>query len=156
MPEPSASATVDIDASPEVVYGLVTDLETLASLAEETEAMEWRKGSAVAPGAVFVGRNKNGSKRWTTKCTITDAQPGRTFAFDVRYAILPVSRWQYDIVATDGGCRVTESTWDRRPGWFQKVAPVATGVSDRTSANAEHIAATLRRLKERAEKSGGM
>ncbi|CAM2894995.1 polyketide cyclase [Mycobacterium intermedium] len=154
MPQPSASATVHVDASPEAVYDLITDLPTLAALAEETESMEWRKGhngGVVRPGAVFVGHNKNGNKRWTTKCTVTDAEPGRVFAFDVRYAVLPVARWQYDIVATEGGCSVTESTWDRRPGWFRKVAPLATGVADRASANAEHIAATLQRLKQRAE-----
>ena len=56
--DPSATATLQIDARPEVVYGLITDLPTLAALAEETVAMEWRKGSAVAPGATFVGRTK--------------------------------------------------------------------------------------------------
>jgi hypothetical protein len=100
---------------------------------------------------VFVGHNENGDKRSTTKCTVTDAEPGRLFAFDVRYAVLPVARWQYDIVGTDVGCRVTESTWDRRPGGFRKVAPMATGVSDRTSANTNHIQLTLQRLKQRAE-----
>lgn len=62
-----------------------------------------------------------------------------------------VARWQYDIVAADGGCEVTESTWDRRPGWFRKVAGKATGVSDRVAANTEHIRLTLQRLKQRAE-----
>ncbi len=149
--EPSAVATVQIDARPDEVYGLITDLPTLASLAEETVAMQWRKGSAVAPGAVFVGRNRNSGRRWTTKCTVTDAEPGRVFAFDVRHTVFPVARWQYDIVAADGGCRVTESTWDQRPGWFAKLAGLATGVPDRTSANAKHIQLTLQRLKQRAE-----
>ncbi|MGB8505806.1 MAG: SRPBCC family protein, partial [Mycobacterium sp.] len=47
--------------------------------------------------------------------------------------------------------RVTERTWDRRPAWFAKVAHLATGVKDRAAANAEHIQATLQRLKEKAE-----
>ena len=64
---------------------------------------------------------------------------------------LPVSRWQYDIVAADGGCHVTESTWDRRPGWFRKLAGWSTGVPDRAAANAKHIQLTLERLKHRAE-----
>lgn len=150
--QPSATATVQIDASPEAVYGLITDLPTLAALAEEAVAMELRKGDAVTKGAVFVGHNENGSKRWTTKCTVTDAEPGRVFAFDVRHTVFPIARWQYDIVAADGGCRVTESTWDRRPGWFAKMATRATGVADRTTANAQHIELTLQRLKQRAEK----
>jgi Polyketide cyclase / dehydrase and lipid transport len=145
------TATVQIDAGPDVVYRLITDLPTLASLAEETEAMELRKGDAIGKGAVFVGRNANGARRWTTKCIVTDAEPGRIFAFDVRHTVFPVARWQYDIVATGGGCQVTESTWDRRPGWFAKVSGLATGVSDRAAANANNIQATLGRLKQRAE-----
>jgi hypothetical protein len=151
MTEPSVTATVQIDASPELVYGLITDLPTLASLAEEAVAMELRKGDGIRKGAVFVGHNENSGRRWTTKCTVTDAEPGRIFAFDVRHTVVPIARWQYDIVAADGGCRVTESTWDRRPGWFRKVAKKATGVSDRVVANTENIQATLQRLKQRAE-----
>jgi len=119
---PNVAATVVIDARPEAVYGLITDLPTLASLAEEAVAMEWRKGDAVRSGAVFTGHNQNGRHRWSTKCTVTDAEPGRRFGFEVRYAVLPIARWQYDIEEADGRCRVTESTWDRRPGWFRKVA----------------------------------
>ena len=147
----SAEAEVVIDADPARVYDLITDLPTLASLAEENHAMEWRKGDKVSPGAVFRGHNRNGSHRWSTTCTVTDAEAGRVFAFDVRYAVLPIARWRYDIVPADGGCRVTERTWDRRPGWFSKTAWVGTGVRDRDAANAEHIRLTLARLKEKAE-----
>ncbi|REX86600.1 SRPBCC family protein, partial [Mycobacterium tuberculosis] len=119
--------------------------------AEEVVAMQLRKGDDVRKGAVFVGRNENGGRRWTTTCTVTDADPGRVFAFDVRSGIIPISRWQYGIVATEHGCRVTESTWDRRPSWFRAVARMATGVKDRASVNTEHIRRTLQRLKDRAE-----
>jgi len=78
---------------------------------------------------VFAGHNQNGSKRWSTKCTVTDAEPGRLFAFDVRHTVFPIARWQYDIVASDGGCRVTE----------------------RVAANTKNIELTLQRLKRRAE-----
>jgi hypothetical protein len=100
---------------------------------------------------VFKGTNRNGWRRWTTTCTVTDAEPGRRFAFDVRHTVVPISRWQYEIEPTAGGCTVTESTWDRRPGWFKGVAALATGVPQRTDANDAHIAATLQRLKARAE-----
>ena len=151
----SAQAEVRINADPETVYRLITDLPTLASLAEEAQAMKWRKGDAAQPGAVFKGHNRNGFYRWSTTCTVTDAEPGRAFAFDVTYLGVPVARWRYDIIAlngtADGGCRVTERTWDRRPGWFSKTAWVGTGVKDRDTANAEHIKLTLQRLKEKAE-----
>lgn len=151
MSEPSAQASVTIAASCADVYALITDLPTMATLAEETTAMEWVDGDAARPGAAFKGRNDNGGKSWTTKCTVTHAEPGRVFAFDVKSAIIPVAHWRYDIEPVDGGCRVTEQTWDRRPAWFRKPAGLATGVSDRTGANAKHIEVTLQRLKARAE-----
>lgn len=145
------SETVQIDADPAGVYALLTDLTTFAALAEETHAMEWAKGSAAVRGAVFKGHNRNGSKTWTTKCTVTDAEPGRVFGFKVTALGLPIAQWRYDIAAADGGCRVTESTWDDRPGWFKVLAGSLTGVSDRDTANAEHIRLTLQRLKAQAE-----
>ena len=151
MSDPSAQASVTIAADPATVYALITDLPTLAALAEEAKVMEWQKGDAARPGAVFKGRNSNGAKTWTTKCTVTHAEPGRAFAFDVKSAIIPVAHWRYDIEAVDGGCQVTERTWDKRPGWFRKPAGMATGVRDRTSANAENIRLTLERLKAQAE-----
>jgi hypothetical protein len=117
--------------------------------------MEWRKGDAARRGAVFKGHNRNGFYRWSTVCTVTDAEPGQVFAFDVRYLGLPVARWRYDIMplneTADGGCRVTERTWDRRPGWFSKTAWIGTGVRDRDAANTEHMKLTLQRLNEKAE-----
>jgi hypothetical protein len=53
----SAQAEVTTNADPDTMYHLITDLPTLASLAEEAAAMEWRKGDAVRPGAVFKGHN---------------------------------------------------------------------------------------------------
>ena len=113
--------------------------------------MQWLRGDAVAPGAGFKGTNSHGTKTWSTTCTVTARRPGQVFAFDVRSAVVPVAHWRYDIVAADGGCRVTERTWDRRPGWFRIPAGWATGVKDRTAANVVHIDRTLERLKAKAE-----
>jgi Polyketide cyclase / dehydrase and lipid transport len=114
--------------------------------------MHWRKGASVAtPGAVFKGTNRNGWRHWTTRCTVTDAEPGQRFAFNVSHTGIPISRWQYEIATSDRGCTVTESTWDRRPRWYKTPAGLVTGIMNRTGANAEHIAATLQRLKTRAE-----
>jgi hypothetical protein len=124
--QPSATAAVYINADPHAAYALVADLPTLASMAEETVAMRWRKGDSVRPGAVFTGHNQNGGRRWSTTCTVTDAEPGRIFAFDVRSAVIPVACWRYEFAVT----------------------------GDRTAANREHIRLTLQRLKERLQEGG--
>lgn len=149
--EPSATASVDIAADPQTVYALITDLSTLAALAEETTEMVWKKGESAAPGAVFTGRNRNGGKTWSTNCTVTTADAGREFTFDVRAMGLPIARWSYRLEPSGTGTRLTESTWDRRPGWFVPLAGFVTGVSDRAVVNRQHIEATLARLKTRAE-----
>lgn len=150
--EPSATGTVEIAAAPEAVYALITDLGVMSELAEETTVMRWRDcGPAATPGAIFRGTNRNGWRRWTTKCRVTDAEPGQRFAFNVSHTGVPISRWQYDLVASSGGCTVTESTWDRRPGWYKAPAGLVTGIMNRAGANADHIEATLQRLKARAE-----
>lgn len=152
MGSSDASSSIEIAATPEHVYSLITDLGVLAELAEETATMSWVSGDGPAPGSVFRGANRNGWRRWSTTCTVTAAEPGRCFGFDVvAPPRLPVSRWQYDIAATAAGCQVTESTWDHRSRLFAAVSGLATGVSDRGRVNAEHIEATLARLKARAE-----
>jgi hypothetical protein len=68
---------------------------------------------------------------------------------------IPIARWQYDIEPLDGGgCRVTERTWDRRPGWFRLPSQIVTGVANRAEVNLSHIEQTLQRLTARAEAPG--
>lgn len=150
MAEPDASGSIDVKAPPERILGLLTDLDAFADVVAETKRMRLKKGSTVTEGSVFAGTNTNGWRRWTTSCRVTDVRAGR-FAFDVSHTGIPVARWQYDIVDTGDGCRVTESMWDRRPGWFKRPASLATGTADRIGANRRNIDATLARLKERAE-----
>ncbi|WP_410660218.1 SRPBCC family protein [Amycolatopsis sp. lyj-112] len=153
MTEPSATGKIAIVAPPEKVYALVSDPGALAGMAEEYEGHRWvGDADGAVVGAKFRGRNRRGLRRWSTLSTITDADEGKRFAFEVTtVAGLPVARWQYDIEASDGGCVAVESTWDRRPGWLRGPTSLFTGVWQRDDANRANIAATLSRLKVTAE-----
>jgi hypothetical protein len=157
MNEPSAAAYTEVNAPPEVVYALVSDLPGMSRVAMEFERGSWLDGAReAAVGARFRGHNKHSAYRWSTTATVTDAEPGRRFAFEVcSVARIPVARWQYDIEPTDGGCRVSERTWDRRPSWFRPLANLATGVRDRSEHNQRNMEHTLRRLKAAAEAARG-
>lgn len=157
MDEPSAFAHTAVNAPAEVVYGLVSDLPGMADVAEEFERGSWLGGAReAAVGARFRGHNSRAGRRWTTTATVTDAEPGRRFAFEV-FSVggIPVSRWQYDIEPSDDGCHVAERTWDRRPSWFRPLANLFTGVRDRDEHNQRNIELTLRQLKAAAEAARG-
>lgn len=149
---PTATGEITVNATPDAVYDLISDPHRLAALAEETESCTLLDGATAATvGTRFRGVNRRGIRRWSTVSTVTDAAPGRQFAFNVASLGIPVSRWTYTITPAETGCVVTESTWDRRPRWFLGVAYLATGVADRGPTNTANIEMTLRRLKEQAE-----
>jgi polyketide cyclase/dehydrase/lipid transport protein len=157
MNEPSASAHAEVRASPDAVYALVSDMPAMARLTEELESASWLDGAReAAVGARFRGSNKQARRRWSTTAKVTDAEPGRRFAFEVfSVAGIPVARWQYDIEPTGDGCRVAEHTWDRRPAWFRPFANLVTGVRDRAEHNRRNMERTLSRLKAAVEAARG-
>lgn len=148
-----ATGQVTINASPTEVYRVISDPTIMVTFSEEVFHVRWRRGStAAAVGATFSGTNRNGWRRWTTWCRITDADQSRRFAYEVSTPFkVPISRWQYDIRPDGDGCVVTESSWLRVPRWFVPLAIWITGEPDRPSTNRANIATTLRRLKAHVE-----
>ena len=147
------TTSVDVAAPPQVVYDLVSDVPNMPKWAAETYRCDWLDG-ATGPsvGARFQGRNQHGKARWATVSSVTDADPGRLFAFKVTLWGMPVARWGYRIEPTAGGCRVTETN-EILANWFiQRVlAPLGTGVKDRATHNLRNMERTLAQLKQAAE-----
>jgi uncharacterized protein YndB with AHSA1/START domain len=151
--EPIATGQVTINATPAEVYRLISDPPAMARFTEEFFRARWLGGTTEPTvGARFRGSNRNGRRRWVTTCTVTDAEPGRRFVYEVSTPFkVPISRWEYEIRATDDGCTVTESSFLRVPAWFVPFAILITGEPDRPAANRAHIATTLSRLKDHLE-----
>lgn len=145
--------TKQVCSPPSVVYDLVSDVTRMGSWSPETTACRWL-GDATGPavGARFRGTNRHGPLlRWTTTCTVTDAEPGRRFAFDVDFAGVPIARWAYDLEPTATGCTVTES-WDDLRGRPLRLASVPLmGIADRAAHNRRGMQATLTALAAAAE-----
>jgi uncharacterized protein YndB with AHSA1/START domain len=150
---PLATGEVTIDIPPATAYQLVSDPIRMAGFAEECYRAHWIRGATgAAVGNWFSGSNRNGRRRWFTHAQITDAEPGRRFAYHVRTPFLvPISRWEYEITPESAGCRVTVRNWLRTPRWFGPVANLITGEPDRGRTNSANIATTLGRLKAHAE-----
>jgi hypothetical protein len=146
------SVSHDVAASADAVWELVSDLPRMGEWSPENEGGSWMRGaSGPARGAKFRGANRHGSKTWKTVTTVVDAEPGRRFSFRVTAMGLPIALWAYDLTPTEGGCTVTESWTDLRPGFFKPVASRATGVSDRAAHNRETMERTLLNLATAAE-----
>jgi uncharacterized protein YndB with AHSA1/START domain len=108
-----AAVTVEMAATPERVWALVSDVTRIGELSPETFEGEWSHGATGAMrGATFrghVNRNGSGLKYWTT-CRVTACEPGRSFGFDVLGpGGMVLNTWTYEIVPSAGGSSVTES-----------------------------------------------
>jgi uncharacterized protein YndB with AHSA1/START domain len=146
--------SVQVDATPEEVWTLVSDLPRMGEWSPECVRCTWTGDYQVAkPGARFKGHNRRGVRRWTTKGTVVTAQPGRELSFDVHSVFnLPVARWTYRITSSpEGGCHVTEAWEDRRGRLMKLLGNLVTGVSDRAEHNTEGMRRTLDRIKSTAE-----
>ncbi len=141
-----------IAAAPEKVWAMVSDVTRMGEWSPETVGCEWigdRKEPAV--GARFKGNNENGKRKWSTVCTVVEASPGESFAFDVKAGPFNIARWAYRFEAANDGCRLTESWTDRRPKLIEIISKPVMGVSDRGAHNRETMQATLDRLAAAAE-----
>ena len=149
------SVTREIGAPADRVWAMVSDITRMGEWSPENQGGVWLSGATgPAPGAKFRASNRIGRRRWKTLSTVTRVEPGRRFSFRVSSAGIPVADWSYEFEPTAGGCRVTESWVEQRPGWFKPIARVATGVADRTVTNRAGMEQTLERLAAVAEASG--
>jgi hypothetical protein len=149
---PDVEVTETIAAPAATLYAMVSDLPRMGEWSPENTGGKWVGAArAAAVGARFRGTNRSGWRQWATTVTVTAADPGTRFAFDVDALGLPVAAWSYTFADGPGGCTVTETFTDRRPGWMRTVSVPLMGVSDRNAHNRRNMVETLRRLKAAAE-----
>jgi len=70
----TGEVSMHMDATPEEVWALVSDVTRMGSWSPETTACRWVGGaSGPSVGARFRGTNKRGPLLWQTTCTVTAA-----------------------------------------------------------------------------------
>ncbi len=106
------AVTVHMDAPPQKIWDLVSDVTLIGRYSPETFEAEWLDGATgPAVGAKFRGhvkRNGRGPIYWTT-CSVTESEPGKVFAFGVGQPEKPLNVWRYEIAPAGDGADVTES-----------------------------------------------
>lgn len=165
----TVSDSVVIDASPSAVYAQVGDPTRMGRWSPENRGAVVRDGSAapgpVGVGTVFDGRNRRGRLSWTTRCTVTAADPGERFAFRVRAIggrrpVLPgrIATWEYRFEPADGGGTLVTETWTDDRRWPDALANAFDRAATRGYTFADfqrrNIRTTLDNLKRALENRG--
>ena len=147
-------ATMDIGASPEALYDLVSDVRRMGEWSPECQRCVWLDGATgPAVGARFKGSNAHGMARWSTKPKVVAAEPGREFAFVIGHLGRDMTKWSYRFEPTSNGTLVTE-TFEMladMPWYFALSDRFLMGVKDRHADLEKNMTETLQRLKSAAE-----
>ncbi len=146
-----------VDASPEAVYHLISDVTRTGEWSPECRRCRWLDGAGPArPGARFRGWNRSGLMRWSRLVEVTTADPGRELAFRTLPDRLnrDSTTWRYRLEPDGDGTRVTESyEIHRLPGF-----PVSLFLRLFLRHHADmrpHMARSLDRIKAIAEAGAG-
>ncbi|HEY9371750.1 SRPBCC family protein [Streptomyces sp.] len=146
-----------VDAPPETVYRLVSDLRNMGRWSPECRSV-WVARPPAKAGMRFVGFNRRGPFLWFTVGRVTQARQDREFTFDVGVFGLPIARWGYRFEPEGTGTRVTEFWQDLRiGGGAAKVADALGTVfagsnpARRIALNRAGMRTTLARIARSAE-----
>lgn len=148
-------ASVHIDAPPELVYDLVSDVTRMGEWSPETYRCKWLDGaSGPASGARFKGYNRRGRARWSNTLQVLVADHGREFAFRRDVLHCGVCDWRYRMEPQGPGTRLTESYEVIEPDWAitNWFNGLVLGVEDRDEDLVEGLQTTLERVRQVAER----
>ena len=114
---PSVEVHVHVEASPERVWQLVTDIDLPARFSTEFQGATWIETDGPAVGACFVGRNHHDALgEWETTSTVVQYEPRRRFEWAVTDADVPSASWWFELEPTGDGAVVLRQGTRLGPG----------------------------------------
>jgi uncharacterized protein YndB with AHSA1/START domain len=126
----SVEESIEIEAPPEAVWDLVTDLSRTPTWNRETVETVWLPPHAGPEvGAVFRGTNVMGESRWSVECHVIVADRPTAFEWTVLDPAEPSSTWWYRLTAVSSGTHVDHG--------FQH-GPGPSGIRYRIEAEPDH------------------
>lgn len=144
-------AAVEVDAPPDDVWALVSDVTRTSDWSPVVRRCEWLDGAArPEPGARFEGHNRFNGFRWSRRCVVSQAQPGEVFAFSTfGKRGEEQTRWRYRIEPRDDGSRVTLGyEIVTTPRWVRILRRLPGGRSTNDRQAHKNLEESLRRLRE--------
>jgi len=80
---PELEATIEIDAAPQKVWALVSDIERMSSWSPQV-VRSTVNGDTIGLGTTFANENRQDDVEWPTNARVERFEPPREFAFKVK------------------------------------------------------------------------
>lgn len=145
--------SVTVEASPEALYDLVSDITRTGEWSPVCTSCRWDdEADAGQVGAWFTGHNELPDRTWETRSEVVAAERGREFAWVVGGTLV---RWGFRLAAAETGTVLTE-TWEFLPAGIAVFherygADAQAQIDDRTQQALAGIPKTLAAIKRIAE-----
>ena len=119
---PVVAVQIDIEAPPERVWSLVSDIFVMPELSSELREVAWLDGiTGPAVGHRFTGRNAHPAMgEWETVSTVVAFDPPRCFAWAVGDPGHPSATWRFTLRPDGTGTRLEQ--------WYQ-MGPARSGLN---------------------------
>lgn len=159
---PTVEVETWIDAPPERVWPIVSDIGAMPGMSPELQAAEWCDGGAGGPA---VGRRFSGTNRhpaigeWTTTSYVIECEEPRVFAWAVSDPEHPSATWRFTLEPRDGGTVLRQ--WMRIGPGPSGLTPAIERMPDREqkivhrrlSEHETAMTGTVAAIKDKAERT---
>lgn len=151
MATPLIEDSIDIDAAPEQVWSLVSDLSRMSEWSPQARKVIVR--GPIRMGTTMVNINRSAWKVWPTRTKVVQLEANKEIAFKV---LDNGTIWSYTLEPTASGTKLTE----RRVAKNGKTTPVSAFLVDKFLGGNDDFEAelragirqTLQRIKTAAER----
>ncbi len=145
------SASITIDADPDEVYGLVSDITRMGEWSPEATGGAWVDDGAGAVGDWFEGTNQSGDQAWSRMCEVAVAEPGADFTFVVGGIENNYTWWSFEMTSEGSETMLTERWWivNKSPALAEFTDEQIMG---RVTKTESMLRATLAGIKATAER----
>jgi len=119
---PTAEVETWIDAPPQVVWTIVTDVESMPQMSTELQSVRWCDDAAgPALGSRFVGTSRHEALgEWSTTSHVVECEPLRAFAWAVADPENPSATWRFTLQESGGGTVLRQ---------WMRMGPARSGLS---------------------------
>ena len=141
---PGVTVEVDIKASGQRVWELVSDLNVASKFSDEFLGADWSDDVPPIIGSSFVGRNQRGDRYWETTSYVRTYEPPNVFAWNVGDLDLPSAQWKFEIDAIGDQSRLRHS---------MIIGPGIGGTARAMRDNPDNAHSILKRRREQLQRN---